>query len=124
MNYSYYGGNRIINMIISIFGYRTCRHFGDRWSHGGKRCWCIISKKYKLPFRFESSVGRYCEPCGLEMDILKEDDYRDDVIVKQELLTQIRKVWNPILVFDDRQRVVDMWRSEGLICCQVARGDF
>ena len=78
MNYSYYGGNRIINMIISIFGYRTCRHFGNRWSHGGKRCWCIISKKYKLPFRFESSVGRYCEPCGLEMDILKEDDYRDE----------------------------------------------
>ena len=53
-----------------------------------------------------------------------KDDYRDDTIIKRELLTQIRKVWNPILVFDDRQRVVDMWRSEGLICCQVARGDF
>ena len=53
-----------------------------------------------------------------------KDDYRDDAIVKRELLKEIRKVWNPILVFDDRQRVVDMWRSEGLICCQVAQGDF
>jgi phosphoglycolate phosphatase-like HAD superfamily hydrolase len=64
---------------------------------------------------------------GIKKPILfmrAERDYRDDVIVKRELLTQIRKTYNPILVFDDRQRVVDMWRSEGLICCQVARGDF
>tara|TARA_B100000470_G_C19780786_1_gene387576 strand:- start:614 stop:970 length:357 start_codon:yes stop_codon:yes gene_type:complete len=77
-NNNYYGGNRIINMIISPFGYRTCRHFGHRWSHGRKRCWCIISKKYKLPFRYEDSVGRYCHPCGLSMDELKEEDYRDE----------------------------------------------
>ncbi|GGE30403.1 hypothetical protein GCM10011360_18020 [Primorskyibacter flagellatus] len=28
------------------------------------------------------------------------------------------------LVFEDRQRVVDMWRSRGVTCCQVAPGDF
>ena len=77
-NNSYYGGNRIINIIISPFGYRTCRHFSRRWSHGRKRCWCIISKKYKLPFRYENSVGRYCHACGLSMDELKEEDYRDE----------------------------------------------
>ena len=27
-------------------------------------------------------------------------------------------------VFDDRQQVVDMWRSNGLTCFQVADGDF
>jgi uncharacterized pyridoxamine 5'-phosphate oxidase family protein len=27
-------------------------------------------------------------------------------------------------VFDDRQQVVDMWRSRGLTCFQVANGDF
>lgn len=26
----------------------------------------------------------------------------------------------PDLVFEDRQRVVDMWREEGITCCQVA----
>ena len=29
-----------------------------------------------------------------------------------------------ICVFDDRQKVVDMWRDNGLTCMQVAPGDF
>jgi len=27
-------------------------------------------------------------------------------------------------VFDDRDKVVKMWRNQGLRCCQVAEGDF
>ena len=30
----------------------------------------------------------------------------------------------PDLVFEDRQRLVDMYRSLGITCCQVAPGDF
>ena len=29
-----------------------------------------------------------------------------------------------VMVFDDRNRVVDMWRSHGIVCAQVAPGDF
>ena len=29
-----------------------------------------------------------------------------------------------LCVFDDRQKVVDMWRSNGVACMQVAPGDF
>lgn len=29
-----------------------------------------------------------------------------------------------VAVFDDRQKVVDMWRSQGITCFQVAEGDF
>ena len=29
-----------------------------------------------------------------------------------------------VCVFDDRQKVVDMWRSIGVTCLQVAAGDF
>jgi FMN phosphatase YigB (HAD superfamily) len=29
-----------------------------------------------------------------------------------------------LCVFDDRNKVVEMWRREGLLCCQVADGDF
>tara|TARA_Y100001937_G_scaffold128777_1_gene207910 strand:+ start:729 stop:1199 length:471 start_codon:yes stop_codon:yes gene_type:complete len=29
-----------------------------------------------------------------------------------------------VAVFDDRQKVVDMWRKNGLTCMQVAPGDF
>lgn len=51
-------------------------------------------------------------------------DYREDVVVKRELLAQIRKKFKPWIVVDDRQSVVDMWRAEGLTCLQCAPGHF
>lgn len=52
-------------------------------------------------------------------------DNRKDSIVKLELLEQMRKDgYDPVLAFDDRNQVVDAWRSAGLVCCQVAPGDF
>ena len=56
---------------------------------------------------------------------MREDgDYRADDIVKGEWLDAMpREEW-PDVAFDDRQRVVDMWRSRGVLCCQVAPGDF
>ena len=56
----------------------------------------------------------------------KSGDHRDDTIVKREMLNQIIKDYGkkPDLVFDDRKRVVDMWRENGIQCCQVAPGDF
>jgi hypothetical protein len=54
-----------------------------------------------------------------------EKDYRSDDIVKEELLDQIIKDgFDPKCVFDDRKRVVDMWRRRGIPCFQVAEGDF
>jgi FMN phosphatase YigB (HAD superfamily) len=55
----------------------------------------------------------------------QEKDYRDDSIVKSEILdTILERGWEPVMVFDDRNRVVDMWRSRGIQCLQVAPGDF
>jgi hypothetical protein len=52
-------------------------------------------------------------------------DHRDDDIVKGELLDQIvADGYQPIMAFDDRSRVVDMWRKRGVPCAQVAPGDF
>ena len=51
----------------------------------------------------------------------KQGDHREDTIIKQEFLAEFGR---PDLVFDDRQRVVNMWRSLGIVCCQVAPGDF
>lgn len=48
-----------------------------------------------------------------------------DVIVKQEIYEQnIRGKYNVLFVLDDRNQVVDFWRSQGLTCLQVAEGDF
>lgn len=55
----------------------------------------------------------------------KARDYRPDDIIKEEILDKIiADGFAPILVIDDRTRVVKMWRRRGLICLQAAEGDF
>jgi len=55
----------------------------------------------------------------------KEGDVRKDSIVKKELFdAHIRGKYNVSFVMDDRQQVVDMWREIGLVCFQVAEGNF
>lgn len=52
-------------------------------------------------------------------------DNRKDTIVKKELYKKyIQGNCNVLFVLDDRTQVVDMWRSLGLKCYQVAPGDF
>ncbi len=52
-------------------------------------------------------------------------DYRRDDIIKGEILEQIRSEFGePYMAVDDRNGVVDMWRSNGIRCLQVAPGDF
>jgi len=52
-------------------------------------------------------------------------DNRKDCIVKKELFeTNVAGKYNIEFVLDDRQQVVDMWRSLGLQCFQVNYGYF
>ena len=54
-----------------------------------------------------------------------DDDFRDDNILKKEYLDDIRnKGYNPVMVFEDRDRVVDMWRANGIKCLQVQPGAY
>lgn len=54
-----------------------------------------------------------------------EKDYREDDVVKSELLDQIlADGYVPWFALDDRDRVVAMWRKRGLVCLQVASGKF
>lgn len=54
-----------------------------------------------------------------------DGDFRDDTIIKRELLKKARDDgYVPIMAFDDRDRVVKMWRESGIPCAQVAPGDF
>lgn len=55
----------------------------------------------------------------------RDGDYRADDIVKREIYEQqIAPSYNIVGVFDDRDRVVGMWRELGLRCYQVAPGNF
>lgn len=52
-------------------------------------------------------------------------DMRDDAIVKKELYEQFVKPYFDVsFVIDDRDRVVKMWREQGLTCLQCAEGNF
>lgn len=52
-------------------------------------------------------------------------DGRPDEVVKREIYEQwIAPRWRPVVVFDDRNKVVAMWRALGLTVFQVADGDF
>jgi len=55
----------------------------------------------------------------------KEGDYRSDDIIKKELLDEIVADFGkkPNIVFDDRPRVVKMWRENGVFVADVYQGE-
>ena len=57
--------------------------------------------------------------------IRKAGDFRKDNIIKSEIyMDHIRPKYDVKFVIDDRDQVVEMWRSLGLRVLQVAPGDF
>ena len=53
----------------------------------------------------------------------KDNDRRSDTVIKREILAGIDKS-KVLFVVEDRSRVVEMWRGEGLVCLQCAPGEF
>jgi hypothetical protein len=71
-------------------------------------------KKHKVPFDVLKM-----RPTSKDFMFMPDDK------LKQMWLDSLFNDKNDIVcVFDDRQKVVDMWRSNGLTCMQVAPGDF
>ena len=63
----------------------------------------------------------------IKFDILKmrpERNFRPDEQLKLEWLNNMDWKDNVEAVFDDRDKVVNMWREIGLTCAQVAPGNF
>ena len=61
--------------------------------------------------------------------IMRPDERRHDPDseIKQDMLNEILKTVdkrNILFAVDDRKRVVDMWRANGITCLQVAEGNF
>ena len=54
-----------------------------------------------------------------------EGDFTADDILKKQWLAELFPNKEDVLcVFDDRDKVVNMWRSQGIPCFQVAEGNF
>lgn len=93
----------------------------DIWFFSGRNERCRLNTQHWLErkawvFWFEDQ----------HLVMRKREDHRDDVEVKQEMLDNMLKVDRQrlVAVFDDRNRVVDMWRRNNIQCFQVAPGDF
>lgn len=64
---------------------------------------------------------------GVKYDKLRMrpvQNYEPDDDLKRQWLHEDFNKDQVLCVFDDRDKVVAMWRQEGLLCCQVAPGDF
>ena len=54
-----------------------------------------------------------------------DGDFRPDEEFKSDLADKFEEFGGKIdIVFEDRNKVVDMWRQRGTTCVQVAEGDF
>ncbi len=71
---------------------------------------------------------KWLEDNGLPHSYLfmrQDGDNRKDSIIKKEIYEyKIEPYYNIVAVFDDRNQVVDMWRSLGLTCLQCDYGGF
>lgn len=58
--------------------------------------------------------------------MMRHDERRfdPDYLVKQDMLNEIRKVRDVHFACDDRNQVVEMWRSNGVLCLQCDDGLF
>jgi hypothetical protein len=57
-----------------------------------------------------------------EIYMRKYKDHRDDAVVKNEIADEIEKTHKILGVFDDRQRVVNMWIERGIWVFDVGQG--
>ena len=86
-------------------------------------------------------LGKHCGSSIKFFDEKKEEFFSDSGIINLRMRPHgdhtpdeiLKKAWldasraqnkEPHLIFDDRQKVVDMWRAEGIPCFQVAPGNF
>ena len=80
--------------------------------------------KYESQTR--SFIEAYCDGIDeYQLFMRKSQDFRKDALIKEEIYeARVAGKYNVLLVLDDRNQVVEFWRSKGLTCFQVAPGDF
>lgn len=75
----------------------------------------------------EDDTKEWLSRCGIiydHFDIRPEGNTEKDAVIKKRMFDKIKDKYNVMGVFDDRDQVVEMWRSIGLTCFQVDYGDF
>jgi FMN phosphatase YigB (HAD superfamily) len=64
-------------------------------------------------------------PQYVRLRMRPEGDYQSDVTLKESWLDSlVSEGLEPVAVFDDRKRLVEMWRRRGVLCFQCAEGNY
>lgn len=93
--------------------------------YGSENVWIFSGRSSKVRQKTEDWLFKhtYLEwaPC---MKMRPEGDFTPDDKLKLKWLEEIGGSDRIAIAFDDRDKVVNMWRSLGIVCCQVADGNF
>jgi len=95
-------------------------------SMAGQKCHIITGRSAVVRKQTVLWLKKHNIPFGTLM-MRPGMDHRDDCIIKLEMLRAVESMYpgdKVIAIFEDRQKVVNMWRKEGYTCLQVAPGDF
>jgi len=140
--------DRLPAIICDLDG--TLVKVGDRSPYDAKNCYLvdipnipvieILNQFHKQGYKIIFMSGRndtdrissviqikQCVPeiTEYEFYMRSRGDGRKDSVVKEELYnTYVKDKYNILFVLDDRDQVVELWRSLGLTCLQVAPGNF
>lgn len=91
----------------------------------GAHIWIWSGRSDSVMEHTKTWLKLHC-PYWTRLKMRDHGDYTPDDQLKESWL----KAMNPedrarlVMAFDDRDRVVNMWRRNGVICAQVAPGDF
>jgi predicted kinase len=81
----------------------------------------FIEKHLWMPSDRNPGVNTF----NYQLHMRKTDDFRKDALIKEEIYqNEIEGKYNVLCVLDDRDQVVEFWRAKGLVCFQVAPGNF
>lgn len=77
--------------------------------------------------KYRARTETWLDKNGIDCDELwmrPDGNTEPDAVVKKRMLDAIEMSNAVIAVFDDREKVVNMWRENGILCCQVAKGEY
>lgn len=91
----------------------------------GSECWIWTGRSAEVLIETRKWLARF-DAVPHQLRMRPESDHRSDDALKGEWLAQIERYDRDRLVgvFEDRDRVVKMWRDNAVQCFQVAPGAF
>lgn len=81
-------------------------------------------EKYRVKTMKWLSNVAHIENLNERLFMRKDGDFRQDYVIKREIVEELRKQGSIRMAFEDRDQVVKMYRDLGIRCLQVAYGDF